>query len=612
LARLTTRRTALVLYGVLLVLPTLVLVGLHQRALGREHAELTANAPRAVEDAARRLSAEIESRLAALLEREDERPFYVYRRAYFPVGTIGTELALVPSPLATGPAPEGVLAWFARSVLATPGGELALFGGERARDPEWPALEAELRASVEEMLARDQAEGYLRTLTRFGRWQAEELPATIAAINLHPGDDLQCLRGELAALAELVGETMRIDVSGFHLRFWLEPDGRPRIAALRRVRIEGNHRLREVPTCIESMGWGATLVQGFFVDPRWYFGALPQSCARAVLDPELSFRPPFAPAPEAAPSEHLVAVRPVELMRCEVRAEEELGYGTMLVGLDTAEVEARGARQTRRFLGVAAMLVLSLGTGLVLLLRSVQRDLDEARRTENFVAAVTHELRTPLAAIRLYGEMLLDGWVRDEEKRDSYYRRIVRETGRLETLVERVLEQGRITAESAPQPGDLSLAVDAARASLVQTQIGSVSDDVAFELAEDLPPVLLHPDGLRSVLVNLVENARKYAPVDRSRRDAEPILVRTRMHDGRVVLEVLDRGPGIPPSERTRVFEAFYRIGNEATRTASGTGLGLHLVAVQMRAMRGGVQVLDREGGGTIFRLSFHRADEPA
>jgi signal transduction histidine kinase len=77
----------------------------------------------------------------------------------------------------------------------------------------------------------------------------------------------------------------------------------------------------------------------------------------------------------------------------------------------------------------------------------------------------------------------------------------------------------------------------------------------------------------------------------------------------KVVLEVLDRGPGIPAAERTRIFQAFYRVGNESTRTASGTGLGLHLVALHMRAMRGRVQVLDREGGGTNFRLTFRKAE---
>src|SRR5262249_2094453 len=115
---------------------------------------------------------------------------------------------------------------------------------------------------------------------------------------------------------------------------------------------------------------------------------------------------------------------------------------------------------------------------------------------------------------------------------------------------------------------------------------------------------LVH-DGVRSIVANLVENARKYAPVGEG---GEPIRLVTRRSDRGADLEVLDRGPGIPVQERTRVFEAFYRVGNEATRTTQGTGLGLHLVALQSEAMGARVQVLDRDGGGTVFRVTFQRA----
>jgi len=71
------------------------------------------------------------------------------------------------------------------------------------------------------------------------------------------------------------------------------------------------------------------------------------------------------------------------------------------------------------------------------------------------------------------------------------------------------------------------------------------------------------------------------------------------------VLEVRDRGPGIPASERSRIFDAFYRVGNERTRTTKGTGLGLHLAALHCEVMGAKIQALDREGGGTVFRVTF-------
>jgi signal transduction histidine kinase len=150
-------------------------------------------------------------------------------------------------------------------------------------------------------------------------------------------------------------------------------------------------------------------VQGFFIDPAWYFDELPLGTAQAVLDPDMVFLPPSHPRSGA--QEELVAsvIRPVELLRCETYGDGDLDFGRMAVALNTSEGEARLARQRWRYMGVTALLLVSLATGLWLLLRSVRRDLEQAQRTENFVAAVTHELRTPLSAIKLYGEMLMDG-----------------------------------------------------------------------------------------------------------------------------------------------------------------------------------------------------------
>jgi two-component system sensor histidine kinase CiaH len=116
---------------------------------------------------------------------------------------------------------------------------------------------------------------------------------------------------------------------------------------------------------------------------------------------------------------------------------------------------------------------------------------------------------------------------------------------------------------------------------------------------------MLIPEGVRSIVSNLVENARKYAPVTAAALAPEPIVVKTHVLADNVVLDVMDRGPGIPHAERTKIFDAFYRVGNERTRTARGTGLGLHLVALQSAAMGARVAVLDRKGGGSLFRITF-------
>jgi signal transduction histidine kinase len=268
----------------------------------------------------------------------------------------------------------------------------------------------------------------------------------------------------------------------------------------------------------------------------------------------------------------------------------------------TERLEERHARQSRAFLATGVMLMITLGMGMTLLYRSVRRELDQAHRMQNFVAAVTHELRTPISTIRLHAEMLLDGWV-DGAKQPEYYQRIVRETHRLSTLVERVLEKSRLKENiTRPVAGDLNEHVAALQEDLLPAE--GEARDLAFQLEPKLPPVWLTAEAVGMIVSNLVENARKYAPA----RD-EPILVRTRWENGRVLLEVLDRGPGVPAAERERIFDAFYRVGSEQTRTTTGTGLGLHLVRLHAETCRAEASVVERPGGGSVFRVAFLPAD---
>jgi signal transduction histidine kinase len=109
---------------------------------------------------------------------------------------------------------------------------------------------------------------------------------------------------------------------------------------------------------------------------------------------------------------------------------------------------------------------------------------------------------------------------------------------------------------------------------------------------------------VRSIVVNLVENARKYAPVDcPNRRTSRSWWSRAARRRGGA--RSARPRPGVAPEERERVFQAFYRVGNEATRTARGTGLGLHLVALHAESVGGHAQVRDREGGGAVFSVTF-------
>ena len=596
MVQLRTQRTALALYSVLLVLPTLVLGFLqwHDIVLKRD-----------AENAASRFREVLQDRLDKLIDAEQVRPFWQYAFWYLPESSPTTLLA---SPLPDEQRPQGLLAWFVFDMNEKRQAEVDMFFGAEPNVADKRG--GEFKNAARDLVQRFVDDGILRRAARAGPELEPSKPALAQlAGSRATQEDQDCL----GALRMLLTEThVSMETSPFHLQFYQEPDGTPRIVATRRVLAQQLPQLVGLSECVHRLAGGLGLVQGFFIDPDWFFGDLPEQVARAVLNDREHFLGIGRTCCDGT-QEYRSEIRLVSDLALETYRREEKDYGLMRIVIDTAEVEQRFHATAWRFFGVALMLALSLSTGMFLVWRSIARDLAQAQRTENFVAAVTHELRTPLASIKMHGEMLLDGWAKEPAKQTEYYRRIVRETGRLSTLVERVLEKARLASGSIkPAPGDLSGTVAALQEELMRWG-DSARPDVEFELAADLPLVMLTPEGVRSVVDNLVENARKYAPVDFNAPQPQPILVVTRREGAGAVLEVLDRGPGVAAAERERIFDAFYRVGNESTRTSRGTGLGLHLVALHAAALGGKAQVRARDGGGAIFSVSFPAApNEPS
>jgi len=242
-----------------------------------------------------------------------------------------------------------------------------------------------------------------------------------------------------------------------------------------------------------------------------------------------------------------------------------------------------------------------LGLGTWLLYRLGLRQLALVRQQQDFVAAVSHELKTPLTSIRMYSEMLTAGWV-DDAKRPGYYRFIHDESERLSRLVENVLQLaciGRGALRVQPRPVAVQGLLAEAR-----ERLASPVRQAGFTLAIDCNSALtmqVDPDALMQVLINLVDNALKFAVGHEPRRID---IGCAELPDGRVELRVRDHGPGIPQADRKRVFLLFQRLDNEATRNARGTGIGLALVERLTRAMHGDVELVGREPG-TEVRLRF-------
>jgi signal transduction histidine kinase len=249
-------------------------------------------------------------------------------------------------------------------------------------------------------------------------------------------------------------------------------------------------------------------------------------------------------------------------------------------------------------------LITVLAGGFVAMYRFGVQQLRLAQQQQNFVSAVSHELKTPLTSIRMYGEMLKSGWV-DEAKRQVYYNFIFDEGERLSRLIENVLQLARLNqggTSIAPEPVAVAEIFDVLRSKL-STQAEHAGFDIEYALEPDVGAVMVAADidALVQVFINLVDNAIKFSGEAADRK----ILVAAR-RDGpqAVVLSVRDFGPGIPAPAMKRLFELFYRPDNELTRSTAGTGIGLALVKQLVTAMSGRVDVLNRDPGAE-FRITL-------
>lgn len=217
---------------------------------------------------------------------------------------------------------------------------------------------------------------------------------------------------------------------------------------------------------------------------------------------------------------------------------------------------------------------------------------------------MSHELKTPLTAIRMYGEMLRDGIVASDAKRQEYYRHITAESERLSRLINNVLEFSRLekgTRDVALTTGPLEPVVREAL-ELVRPHVEAQGFALRVEI-DGAPPVRFERDALLQVLFNLVDNAVKYA-----RDGAERwVAVRLAADAGGATLAVRDSGPGVPERHLPHVFEPFYRGERELTRRSRGTGLGLALVRGLAERMGGRVAGRNAPGGGFEVTIVFPR-----
>jgi signal transduction histidine kinase len=276
------------------------------------------------------------------------------------------------------------------------------------------------------------------------------------------------------------------------------------------------------------------------------------------------------------------------------------------------------ARERRRFTLVAALSAVALAVAAIAgfaTLRAVRRETDAAQSREAFVAAVTHELKAPLASIRLLAEVLGRGGVEDA-KVQEFAARTVRESERLTRLVDSVLEWARIEHGRARTTESVDLNEVAVRARETFVPLARERGfDVELRAAPNAVIVNGDADALAGALLNLLDNALKYADAPHTieievSRTSVDFASKGESNDARGVIAVLDRGRGVPPSEAQRIFEPFRRVGDELVRDRPGVGLGLALVHKIALAHGGRATCAPREGGGSRFAIELPLAPD--
>lgn len=246
---------------------------------------------------------------------------------------------------------------------------------------------------------------------------------------------------------------------------------------------------------------------------------------------------------------------------------------------------------------LAAILVLVLFGGFYLMYRLGAGQIDLTRQQQDFVSAVSHELKTPLTSIRMYGEMLRAGWA-SEEKKALYYDYIFDESERLSRLITNVLQLARMTRNHLQidsKPLAVTTLIDDIR-SRVSSQVERAGFELKLCCAPDAEQAVIRvdSDSFTQIIINLVDNAIKFSAG--SEHKVIDIACQ-RFREGSVQFSVRDYGPGIPRDQMKKIFSLFYRSENELTRETVGTGIGLALVHQLAKAMDGKVDVVNRDPG---------------
>jgi len=273
------------------------------------------------------------------------------------------------------------------------------------------------------------------------------------------------------------------------------------------------------------------------------------------------------------------------------------------------DVVAQASRRNRVVYGVLlGLFYLALAVGTAYTGRALYREARLSRLKTDFVSLVSHELRTPLTSIRMFIDTLALGRVQDEGEVKQILGMLSRETERLSSMIERVLDWARIESGRKTYHRDQWEVRELLEASLEALRVQRLMEPskVEVQIQDGLPRLEVDRDAVAGALLNLLQNAYKYSGED------PRIALRAVREPRGVAIEVEDHGVGIAPRDRKRIFERFYRVDNLLTRKTSGSGLGLAIARRIVEAHGGSISLRSELGKGSTFIIHLPAEAAPA
>jgi signal transduction histidine kinase len=254
-------------------------------------------------------------------------------------------------------------------------------------------------------------------------------------------------------------------------------------------------------------------------------------------------------------------------------------------------------RKTKQFIGEGLTILVLFLLGAIYVYRSLKKQLRYADQQQNFMMAVTHELKTPIAISHLNIETLLKRDL-DTSQQLKLLEATLKETKRLDSLSTNILLTAQLDMGQYEANKQLVNVSELLRQNVKSFQERYPSR-ICNTMVEDAMEIQGEPLLIQLLINNLIDNANKYAPV------TEPIYIHLQSHQNMIQLIVKDQGPGIAAMDKNKVFEKFYRVGAETTRTTKGSGLGLYLCKRIAEFHNATIQLTTNTPTGSIFTVTF-------